>query len=50
MAGNFPNGAQDLVYTGNNHSNEKEHDQDTPSLYVDLTGDFPMMLNLFSLF
>ena len=35
MAGNFPNGAQDLVYTGNNHSNEKKYDQNTPSLYVD---------------
>ena len=35
MAGIFPNGAQDLVYTGNNHSNEQKHDQNTPSLYVD---------------
>ena len=35
MAGNFPNGAQDLVYTGNNHSNEQKYDQNTPSLYVD---------------
>ena len=35
MAGNFPNGAQDLVYLGNNHSNEQNYDQNTPSLYVD---------------
>ena len=35
MAGNFPNSAQDLVYTGNNHSNEQKYDQNTPSLYVD---------------
>ena len=35
MAGNFPNGAQDLVYTGNNHSNEQKYDQNTPSLYVE---------------
>ena len=35
MAGNFPNGAQDLVCTVNNHSNEKEYEQNTPSLYFD---------------
>ena len=35
MAGNFPNSAQDLVYTGNDHSNEQKYDQNTPSLYVD---------------
>ena len=35
MVGNFPNSAQNLVYIGNNHSNEKKYDQNTPSLYVD---------------
>ena len=35
MAGNFPNGAQDLVHTGNNYSNKEDHNQNNPSLYVD---------------